>query len=97
MRFDGFEWDQGNREKCQKHGVSIEEIEGLFSGVPLIAPDAAHSNAEQRFRAVGRTAKDRHVFIVFTLRGRDGDVLIRPLSARYMHKKEIEAYEKEIS
>lgn len=26
----GFNWDNGNSEKCQKHGVSIEEIEALF-------------------------------------------------------------------
>jgi uncharacterized DUF497 family protein len=26
----GFDWDSGNRDKCQKHGVSIAEIEALF-------------------------------------------------------------------
>ncbi len=26
----GFDWDDGNIEKCQKHGVSLEEIEALF-------------------------------------------------------------------
>jgi hypothetical protein len=35
------------------------------------------------------------VFIVFTLRRKGEEALIRPISARYMHKKEIEAYEKE--
>ena len=30
MEFDGFDWDDGNRDKCQKHGVSIGEIERLF-------------------------------------------------------------------
>jgi hypothetical protein len=24
----GFDWDHGNRDKCQKHGMSIGEIEG---------------------------------------------------------------------
>lgn len=28
---DGFDWDAGNRDKCQKHGVSIPEIERLFT------------------------------------------------------------------
>jgi uncharacterized DUF497 family protein len=23
----GFDWDDGNREKCQKHGVALEEVE----------------------------------------------------------------------
>jgi uncharacterized protein len=33
------------------------------------------------------------MFVVFTIRVRDERVLIRPLSARYMHKKEIDGYE----
>ena len=28
---DGFDWDAGNRAKCQKHGVSVAAIEGMFS------------------------------------------------------------------
>lgn len=28
---DGFDWDAGNRDKCQKHGVSIPEIEHVIS------------------------------------------------------------------
>ncbi|ACF44597.1 BrnT family toxin [Pelodictyon phaeoclathratiforme] len=96
MKFDGFDWDSGNRAKCQKHGVSIAEIESLFLGTPLVAPDVLHSSNEQRFRAVGRTIKKRYLFIVFTLRNKGETLLIRPISARYMHTKEIKAHEKEI-
>ena len=96
MKFDGFDWDSGNRAKCQKHGVSIAEIESLFLGTQLVAPDTLHSSKEQRFRAVGRTINQRHLFIVFTLRKNSGTLLIRPISARYMHTKEIQAHEKEI-
>jgi len=96
MKFDGFDWDSGNRAKCQKHGVSIAEIESLFLGTPLVAPDVLHSSKEQRFRAVGQTIKKRPLFIVFTLRKNGGTLLLRPISARYMHKKEIKAHEKEI-
>jgi len=35
------------------------------------------------------------VFIVFTVRRKGDELLIRPISARYMHKKETDAYEKE--
>jgi uncharacterized DUF497 family protein len=35
------------------------------------------------------------MFVVFTLRVKRGETLIRPISARYMHGKEIEGYEKE--
>ena len=51
--FSGFDWDEGNLQKCQKHGVSIEEIESVFVGTPAIGPDGAHSTAEARFLAIG--------------------------------------------
>jgi uncharacterized DUF497 family protein len=94
MKFDGFDWDKGNYAKCKKHGVSVEEVESLFFGAPLVGPDDKHSVVEQRFRAVGRTAKGRDLFVVFTLRRRGDDILLRPISARYMHEKEVEAYGK---
>ena len=96
MKFDGFDWDSGNLAKCQKHGVSIAEIENMFSGTPLVAPDPLHSSEEQKFRAVGRTNKNRFLFIVFTLRNNGETILIRPISARFMHKKEIKEHEKKI-
>ncbi|GLQ54201.1 hypothetical protein GCM10010862_14600 [Devosia nitrariae] len=36
----------------------------------------------------------RYVFIAFTIREIEGAKHIRPISARYMHRKEIERYEK---
>jgi uncharacterized protein len=95
LQANGFDWDKGNRAKCQKHGLSTSVIESLFTRPLAILPDAAHSQRERRFRAIGRTNKDRGVFIVFTIRGKGDELLIRPISARYMHQKEIEAYEKE--
>jgi len=97
LQANGFEWDQGNRAKCEKHGLSVAVVEGLFARPLAILPDAAHSQRENRFRAIGRTDKGRGVFIIFTLRrkGKSEDLLIRPISARYMHKKEIDAFEKE--
>jgi uncharacterized protein len=85
-----FDWDDGNRRKCQKHGVSLDEIEAMVSGpTRRIAPDIKHSATEQRFVAVGRSPAGRPMFVVFTLRGQ----LIRPLSARYIHAKEARKYE----
>jgi uncharacterized protein len=60
----------------------------------MVLPDEAHSHGEQRFRAIGRDETGRPLFIVFTLRARRADTVIRPISARYMHKKEVEHYEK---
>ncbi len=90
-----FDWDDGNRAKCERHGVSPAEVETLFDRPLLIIPDEAHSGDERRLRAIGKTARGRSVFLVFTIRQRDGKRLIRPITARYMHRKEIRSYEKE--
>jgi uncharacterized DUF497 family protein len=99
MRVTGleFDWDEGNREKCQKHGLSTHEIESLFQSPLSVFPDSEHSKLEERFIGIGKTESGRGVLIVFTLRMRGEAILIRPISARYMHKKEIEHYEKETS
>lgn len=93
MRVDGFDWDAGNRDKCTKHGLAIAEIEALFQGAPRVAPDIRHSGTEQRFIAVGRSGTRRPVFVAFTIRTIDGQTLIRPISARYMHAEEARRYE----
>jgi uncharacterized DUF497 family protein len=90
----GFDWDAGNQQKCRKHGVTDAEIESLFHRPIAVFPDPLHSRAEARFKAIGRTEEGRAVLIVFTLRRRSGSMLIRPISARYMHAKEIAYYEK---
>lgn len=89
----GFDWDAGNRDKCEKHGVSIAEVEAVIQGIPQIAPAPRRLSSEERFIAIGRTSQGRAVFIAFTFRLRDGSRLVRPISARYMHAKEIERYE----
>lgn len=91
----GFDWDEGNRAKCSKHGVSIGEIESLFRRTIAVFPDPRHSAAEERFKAIGETDDGRKTFVVFTLRRKAGLTFIRPISARFMHRKEIEHYEKE--
>jgi uncharacterized DUF497 family protein len=87
----GFEWDDGNWPKCGKHGVSREEIEQVLMGRPAVLADP-HPN-EPRMRAIGRTADGRFVFLVFMSRKFDRKTMIRPISARYMHQKEIDHYE----
>ena len=94
MQFSGFDWDYANIAKCQKHGVSLETIESIFNRGLTVFPDDAHSLAEQRFRGIGYSEQGRALFLVFTIRRPRGEVLIRPISARFMHKKEIEYYEK---
>ena len=54
-----------------------------------------HSKSEERFKAIGKGNNGRWIFLVFTLRTRRGQRFVRPISARFMHKKEVEHYEKE--
>jgi len=93
MRFSGFEWDEGNWPKCGKHGVTREEIEHLFASA-RVAPDLLHSQHEARYIAVGRNQAGRAMFVAFAIKQDQGGLhLIRPISARFMHEKEVQRYE----
>ena len=93
MRFSGFEWDEGNWPKCGKHGVTREEIEHLFASA-RVAPDLLHSQQETRYIAVGRNQSGRAMFVAFAIKQVQGGLhLIRPISARFMHDKEVRGYE----
>ena len=96
--FSGFEWDEGNRRKCQEHGVSSSEIEHVLAHAEtLITPDLRNSRSESRFLAIGRTQHGRYKFVAFTPRHHAAATWLRPISARYMHKREIRKYEQEIA
>ncbi len=58
LRVSGFDWNEGNRAKCQKHGLSIAQIEALFAGGLRIASDPKHSADENRLIAVGEQVQD---------------------------------------
>jgi uncharacterized DUF497 family protein len=54
-------------------------------------PDPAHSLAEPRYHALGKTIDGRRLHITFTVH--DDGRLIRVISARDMHRKERAHYE----
>ncbi len=91
-KISGFNWDEGNTRKNEKHGVSMAEAEQIFFNEPLLLlMDAKHSQSEPRFHALGKTDDGRTLHITFTLRG--ASEKIRVISARDMHKKERMIYE----
>ena len=94
MKIAGFDWDEGNITKCQKHGVLIKEIEAVFHANPLVNINKRHQTSEERFSAVDIRRKGNGIFVVFTYREQNKQVLIRPISARYMHQKEKDFYER---
>ncbi|MBI3558802.1 BrnT family toxin [Candidatus Gottesmanbacteria bacterium] len=78
-----FDWDEGNLDKSRrKQGVVPEEAESVFL-------DEKSLIVEERFIIVGKSSENRNLFIVFTVRKEK----IRIISARRMHKKEVEKYE----
>ncbi|MBY0611576.1 MAG: BrnT family toxin [Beijerinckiaceae bacterium] len=83
----GFDWDDGNRRKNEKHGVSMAEAEQVFFNQPLlIVDDDKHSTSEARFHALGVTHEQRPLHITFTIRANGRK--LRVISARTMSVKE---------
>jgi len=95
MPYTGFDWDEGNARKNEKHGVSKAEVEQVFLNAPLIvADDKKHSQREPRFQALGRTDLDRRLHVTFTERA--NRTSIRPISARPMSRKERAIYDQAV-
>lgn len=61
----------------------------------MVIDDISHSHTEKRFIAVGQTDEERYIFIGFTLREKGDEIVIRPITARYMHQREVERYEQQ--
>ena len=91
-RITGFDWDDGNARKNDKHGVGQAQAEEIFFNQPLLMlDDLLHREQEARYDALGKTLDGRLLHVSFTLRG--GGTLIRVISARDMHRKERSVYE----
>ena len=92
MKIAGFDWDVENWPKCGKHGLSKMEIESIFRDVPVSIP--TRSRVRNGFGQSGAT-RMADIFCDFHIAATAAGILIRPLSARYMHKKEIAIYEQQ--
>ena len=91
-RITGFDWDDRNARKNEKHSVAQAEAEEVFFNQPLLMlEDLRHRDQEARFHVLGKTFDGRLLHVTFTLRG--DDTLIRVISARDMHRKEKSVYE----
>jgi uncharacterized DUF497 family protein len=88
-----FVWDRGNKDKSWlRHRVANNEAEEVFFDPNKQEyPDPRHSGKEIRKIIVGKTKKERLLFVAFTFRGE----AIRIISARDLNKgKEVRLYEK---
>jgi hypothetical protein len=85
------EWDEAkNASNREKHGVTFEQASALFASGDdhLEILDAAHSDEEDRFIAIGPIELGV-VLVVWTERGED---VIRIISARWATKSERSRY-----
>ena len=83
MRWHGFDWDEGNREKnLHLHGVTDNEAEQIFYNSHKVYRKGC------RLLAYGQTYAGRYLFVVFVLR----HSLIRVISAREMTARERRSY-----
>ena len=86
-----FEWYPPKaKSNLRKHGVSFEEAKSIFGDRNFLDfPDREHSEDELRFIGIGRSEKDRLLFLNFTMRGE----VIRIISARIAESWERRVYE----
>lgn len=86
-----FEWDEGNRDKPKKHGLSQEETEeAFFDEDRVMFADWVHSATERRITLLGKTREGKILNITYTIRKNK----IRVVTARPVNKKEVKLYEK---
>jgi len=86
------EWDvDKNRENLEKHGISFEEASDLLLGVAdsMEVFDAAHSEEEDRYIAIGPIVRGL-IVVVFTERDEE---TVRIISAREATRRERRRYE----
>lgn len=99
-----FNWDVGNQYKNEgKHGVSVGEIEkamnNKFAFVALVKQAKRElfpgygsyglDYNEDRFLLFSLRDAEKYLMVVFTLRSINGQLAIRPISARYIKEKEM--------
>ncbi len=89
-----FEWDPDKaRQNWVKHRVLFTEAATAFFDEHLVVfQDEEHSEDEQRYIVIGRSQRDRRLFVVHVYRGDR----IRLISAREPTSRERTEYEGEL-
>ena len=88
-----FEWDEEkNRMNVQKHGISFNDVIGLFDHPMIVHLDVRNDYEENRWVGIGMM---KHHVAVVVYTERMGDA-IRIISARKANKREVRQYVKNI-
>lgn len=86
--FDGFDWDDGNKDKNLKHGITDNEVEQAFYNEPKKERTGKNGRSYLYSRTGGGP-----IFVVFEVVQRYSLKLVRPISARPMSKQEKRYYD----
>lgn len=92
MRFD---WSEDKNEvNRRKHGISFETATLVFDDpYALTQIDAYYEGSEERFTTIGAVGPGSILFVVHTtVESREGEVIIRLISARPAGGKERKSY-----
>jgi len=86
-----FDWHPPkSADNQKKHGVSFDEAKTIFGDQKdIVFPDRNHSDEEERYLAIGRSAQGRLILLCFTERGPK----LRLISARLAESWERREYE----
>ncbi|MBO4616856.1 hypothetical protein SAMN02910339_02465 [Lachnospiraceae bacterium YSD2013] len=92
MRELRFEWDDNKAIiNLKKHGISFEEASTVFDDADgILFDDPDHSETEDRFILLGMSIEANMLIVCHCLR--DGDSVIRIISARKATKSETQTY-----
>lgn len=90
VRFGDFAWDSRKAAaNVAKHGISFEDAATVFDDVQAL--DAPDLYEHDRFVLIGRSSRDRVLFVVHAVVEHDR---IRIISARKASRAQREAYER---
>ena len=92
MSVQEFDWDPAKEaSNIRKHGITFEEASTVFDDDEAIYfDDEAHSQDEERFIVIGYSRRERMLIVCHCYR--NGDTLIRIISARKATKPESKLY-----
>lgn len=89
-----FEWDElKERHNRYRRGVSFMQARSVFSDPLALMIQDRVVDGEERWQAVGRWGFDAVIVVAHVIRHRDGEEIIRIISARHALRQERERYE----
>ena len=88
---ESFDWDAANVGHIQRHAVSPFEVEDVVGRPHVIIP-AEIVKGEERWKLLGKTASNRYLVVVFTIRRN----MFRTVTAYEMNAAERRKYAPQI-